>query len=60
MTTTRILRPREAAKMIGVTRSTLSRWRDDGKFPDPIRLGPGAIGWRDTTVEEWITDREND
>ena len=56
---TQILRPRETAAMIGVTRSTLSRWRVAGKFPDAIRLGPGVVGWRSTTVEEWIEAREN-
>ena len=54
---TQILRPRETAAMIGVTRSTLCRWRSDGKFPPPLQLGPAAVGWTTETIEQWIKDR---
>ena len=52
-----ILRPAEVAAMLGVTRSTLTRWRQRDGFPQPLKLGPGAVGFRRSDVEAWLADR---
>lgn len=56
--TDRILRPREVCRAIGLSRTTLWRRVRDGQFPKPIRLGPNAVGWRLSAVQEWIDGRE--
>ncbi|WP_084673641.1 AlpA family phage regulatory protein [Sphingomonas sp. MM-1] len=28
---------------------------DKGRFPRPIRLGARAVGWRSSTIEEWLS-----
>ena len=43
---------------IGVARSTIWRWTKAGEFPQPIRLGPGRVGWRADEVGAWIDSRE--
>ena len=57
MVTTRIMRPKEVCRVIGVSRSTLERWRRSGVFPTPQKLGPQVVGWREATVDEWLLDR---
>jgi prophage regulatory protein len=50
----RILRPREAAQMLGICRITLWKWTRDGIFPPPIKIGPAAIGWRLSTLNLYL------
>ena len=57
MVTTRIMRPKEVCRVIGVSRSTLERWRRSGLFPAPQKLGPQVVGWPQATVDEWLVDR---
>ena len=57
--TDRILRPREVCQTIGLSRTTLWRKQTAGDFPAPVRLGPNSIGWRDSTVQEWLDSRES-
>ena len=40
-----VLRPREAARYVGLSRPTIDPWRKAGKFPKALRLGAQAIGW---------------
>ena len=54
---TEIVRPRAVCQILGVSRSTLERWRRSGHFPVPVKLGPVAVGWRRGDVEAWLADR---
>ncbi len=55
----RILRVRDVLDRIGgVSRSTLYRWMDAGRFPRPLKLGPQAAGWRETDVDAWLESRQ--
>ena len=58
--TDRILRPRDVCRVIGLSRTTLWRWQRAGDFPRPVRLGRNSIGWRASTVQEWIDARSSD
>lgn len=49
-----ILRTTELLALIGVSRMTLWRWLKAGTFPQPIKLGTRAVGWRKAEVEEWV------
>ncbi|HDG1706715.1 TPA: AlpA family transcriptional regulator [Kluyvera ascorbata] len=62
-TPNRILRMTELTKILGLSRSTIyeklnpkSRYYDV-TFPKPVRLGAASIGWRSTSVDEWIASR---
>ena len=52
-----VLRPREAARYLGISRSTLDRWRKSGEFPKALQLGAQSIGWRKSTLDEWLDSR---
>jgi prophage regulatory protein len=54
----RILRDKEVRDRTGLSRTT--RWRliRAEKFPKPINLTEHAIGWRESSIEEWLASRE--
>lgn len=52
-----VLRPREAARYVGVSRPTIDRWRNAGKFPKALQLGAQSIGWRRGDLDEWLNNR---
>ena len=53
----RIVRVAEAARQMGVYRSTLWRWVAAGLMPAPLKLGPAARGWRAGELEQWLLER---
>jgi predicted DNA-binding transcriptional regulator AlpA len=52
-----IIRPVALATLLGVSRSTILRWRKDGVLPPPRELGPGVTGWSRREIDEWIESR---
>ena len=53
----RVLRVRAVVKKIGVSKSTLYRMVNSGRFPPPIKLGARAVGWRSDEIEAWLAGR---
>lgn len=54
----RILRPQEAARFLGVGRSTLYFWcRQNPDFPRPRKLGSRAAGWVMSDLLDWVASR---
>ena len=51
------LRMRAVLRMTGLGRSTIYRWIADNKFPSPVRLGPRAVAWRSSDLDEWSEAR---
>ncbi len=54
----RVVRVKEVLLFTGLSRSSLWRLRAAGDFPHPIQLSPGIIGWRFSTVEDWLRSKE--
>jgi prophage regulatory protein len=54
----RILRDQEVRDCTGLSRTT--RWRliKADKFPKPVKLTEHAIGWRESSIDEWLASRE--
>lgn len=52
-----VLRPREAARYVGLSRPTIDRWRKAGKFPKALQFGAQAIGWRRSDLDAWLNER---
>ncbi|WP_054287266.1 helix-turn-helix transcriptional regulator [Gulbenkiania mobilis] len=46
----KLIRRTEAAAMLGIGQSTLSRMIKDGRIEQPIRLGRRVVGWREETL----------
>ena len=54
MDTTRLVRPNELAKVLGVSTVTLWKWRRDRILPEPMKIGPRFIAWETHVIEQWI------
>jgi len=52
----KILRAAELASLLGISQTSLWRWRQKGDFPQPIALGPRMVGWRISEVEAWLDE----
>jgi predicted DNA-binding transcriptional regulator AlpA len=52
-----ILRVPAAAQYIGVSVSTVNKWRCTGEGPAFVRLGPKAVGYSRDTLAQWVQSR---
>lgn len=50
----RILRLPAVRARTGLARSTIYLRMSEGSFPQPISLGPRAVGWIETEVDAWL------
>lgn len=55
-TTSRLLRQREVLSLVPIARSTLWLWVSQGRFPQPIKLGPRTTAWREEDVNRFIEE----
>jgi len=46
--------------LLGVSRPTLWEWRRNGRFPEPLKLGPRRIAWLESDVKRYIEDRDRE
>ena len=49
----------QVANILGVSLPTLWRMVNRRAFPRPIRISPGRVGWRASTVRDWLADRSH-
>ncbi len=53
----RLLRLPVVVARVGLSATTIWRLRRCGQFPDPVRISPGCVAWREADVEFWIASR---
>ena len=53
----KILKAKEVASMINLSRVTIWRLENEGKFPQRIRISTKRIGWLEDEVTKWIEKR---
>ena len=53
----RVLRAPEVVRRVGYSRMHLWRLERNGLFPKRVQLGPNAVGWLETEIDEWIKAR---
>ena len=58
-TRSRLIRLPEVLDRVSLSRTSIYARVNDGPFPKPIKLGPRAVAWLESAVEEWISDRVN-
>ena len=51
------LRRKDVQIRTGLARSTIYLYIQQGAFPKPVTLGPRAVGWLESEVSAWITER---
>lgn len=52
-----MLRRVEVERICGLSRSTIYRLLKEGKFIQPIRIGPRAVRWWRQEVYDWLSTR---
>ena len=52
-----ILRLKQVKARTGVSRSGIYQKMADGDFPKSISLGPRAVGWLESSIDQWIQPR---
>jgi predicted DNA-binding transcriptional regulator AlpA len=59
-TNIKIIRLDELSKLLGVSKTSLWRWRRDPSigFPFPIMLGSRLVGWRLIEIENWLDSHQ--
>ena len=50
----KILRLPAVLSRTGLGRSTVYLYISEGRFPKPISLGPRAVGWLESEIDEWL------
>ena len=53
----RFLRLPEVMARTGLSRSTIYVRLEQGLFPRPVSLGGRAVGWIDSEIDEWMSNR---
>ena len=54
---TAILRLPTVRARTGLSRSTIYLRISEGTFPKPVSLGARAVGWPESEIEAWVTQR---
>lgn len=54
MAVSQIIRPAQAARLLGISRATLYRWESSGRLAPRIVLGPNTSGWREEDLAAFI------
>ena len=54
---TRLLARQEVQDLLKIGRTTLYRWMREGRFPEPMQIGPGAVRWHESEILAWIEER---
>jgi len=52
-----LVRPKEAAAMLGISRKHLYALAARADFPERIRISGRVVGWRVSDLEQWITSK---
>lgn len=55
--TDRYLKVTEVAEMLGVSRSTIWRWRKVGFLPTAYKINDRMIRWKEDDIKDWVEMR---
>lgn len=54
----RLLSWRDLRAKIPLSRATIWALRRAGRFPEPVRISPGRVAWRESDVTSWMRQRQ--
>jgi prophage regulatory protein len=49
----RLIKPTELAEMMGVSRTTIWNWINDGALPPRKKISNRTVGWFESDIKEW-------
>ena len=51
----RLLHRREVEARTGLSRTSIYRQMEAGRFPRPVKVGPKAVRWSEHEIEAWLS-----
>jgi prophage regulatory protein len=51
----RLIRLRDVAFLVGMSRATIYRKIKLGEFPRPVGVGGQSVRWRESVLAEWMS-----
>jgi len=55
----KLLKLKDVISMTSLSKASIYRQLNAGTFPSPIRLGPRAVAWVMSEIEEWIESKRS-
>ena len=57
-----VLRPKDAALKVGISRMQLHRWATDPAyaklaFPRPFKIGPNSTAYSEKEIDDWLAEQ---
>ena len=49
----RFLKERDVIAVTSLSHATLWRTMKNGRFPKPVLISPGRVGWRESAIVAW-------
>ncbi|SEF90273.1 helix-turn-helix transcriptional regulator [Marinobacterium lutimaris] len=53
----RLIRQSEVSKLTGLSRASIYRQIDEGRFPKSVSIGGRSVAWVEEEINEWIEAR---
>ena len=53
----RLLRRRDVEARTGLSRTSIYRLMREGRFPEPLKVGPKAVRWPESEIIDWLAAR---
>ena len=53
----RLIRRHEVEKRTGKSRAGIYESMDAGTFPRPVKIGPRAVAWVESEIDDWLRQR---
>ncbi|HBK3325498.1 TPA: AlpA family transcriptional regulator [Vibrio parahaemolyticus] len=54
---TRLIRLNEVMAITGLSRSSIYRYIDEGRFPEAVSIGSRTVAWVDREILRWVESR---
>ncbi|MFA5958760.1 helix-turn-helix transcriptional regulator [Hyphomicrobium sp.] len=51
---------KELCHKVGMGKSTIYRWIDDGQFPEGVKLASQMVRWRESVIDAWMASLSSD
>lgn len=55
----KLLKLKDVIAMTSLSKASIYRQLKEGTFPAPVRLGPRAVSWILSEIEEWIESKKS-
>lgn len=56
----KIIRPTELSELLSLSLVSIWRMEKRGELPPRIKISKRAVGWRESDIEAWLNERQQD